>query len=236
MSAMYLPAPGTASRMLQAQVGEHRVETEAQHRDQPEGGHHPHETRERAPGASCHEQHGYEEQQLRLGERQRAEDAGPAVPAPGPRDVGGRQRHKHDEVRLALQNRHEKWEETGDQRRGDDRPAAVDAQTVPHEKGDQRHHQQHVERGHRVIRLPVAQRGKGRDEERVVRRVEIREHDEPIRGLRDDLQLELLLLNEVIHGRAAPEDIQPGRRVKRDEVRTLKGAADQAHPEVNPYQ
>jgi hypothetical protein len=64
---------------------------------------------------------------------------------------------------LALQGRHENWKEAGDQRRGDDRPAAVDAQAVPHEKGDQRHDQQHVECRHRVIRLPVAQRGEGRN-------------------------------------------------------------------------
>ena len=51
--------------------------------------------------------------------------------------------------------------------------------------------------------------------------MEVREHDEPIGGLRDDLQLELFLLSQVVNGRTTLENVKPHGCVERNEVRSL---------------
>src|SRR5450759_401055 len=114
--------------------------------------------------------------------------------------------------------------------------AAVDAQAVPDEQDDQCSRQQDIECGHRVVGPAIAQGRKGRDEQRVVGRMEVREHDESIRGLGDDLQFELFLESKVVDGRTAVEYVEPSRCVKRNEVGSSKVAPDQADPEVGPDQ
>ena len=135
---------------------------------------------------------------------------------------------------MALEDRHEYREETGDERHGDDHRAPMHPQAATDQDHRERDEQRDVERGHRVVGGAVAQERERRDEQRVERRMKVRQHDERIRRTLRDRDLVLLLREDVVHARRALLDEDLGGCVEREEVRTLQVAADEHEPVGRP--
>ena len=192
------PADGPAAD--RADVLHDRTEPKTRHRDHRQPHHSGGETSERTPCAPGDEQNGDEQQKLRLGKGQGAEDPGPAQAPSRPSRVGSRQRHKDHEVGLTLQDGDEQGQEARDQRGSDDHRLPVHPQAAADQDGDERDAQKHVERRHRVIRGPVAQRRQRRDQQRVVGRMEVGQDDEALSSPMGYRQLELLLDQDVVDG------------------------------------
>jgi len=171
---------------------------------------------------------------LRLGQRETGEDAGPPDPSAGPCRVRGSQRNKDNEIGLALQDGDEQRKEAGYQWRCDQRGTAVYALATSYEHHDQRGGQQQVQGGHRVVGGAVIEEGERRYQQRVVGRMEIRQHDELTRWMWNDLELELLLQRQVVNGAAALEHEQPRAGIKGKEIRALKVSPNKCEPITHP--
>src|SRR5437879_9727537 len=64
--------------------------------------------------------------------------------------------------------------------------------------------------------------------------MKVRQHDEASGVLAGDLQLNLPLHRDVIDGRGAVEDVEPGRRIEIEKVRALKVAPHEGEPVDGP--
>ena len=108
------------------------------------------------------------------------------------------------------------------------------SQAAPHQDHGQCDEQRHVERGHCVVRGAIAQKCERRDQQRVERRMKVRQHDERIGRTLRDRDLILLLREDVVDARRALLDEDLGGGVEREEVRTLQVAADEHKPVGGP--
>ena len=94
----------------------------------------------------------------------------------------------------------------------------MDAQAAADEHRDESREKQDVEPGHHVVGGPVVEVPERRDQQRVVRRMEIGQHDKAGRILAGDLQFDLALHSDVVNGGTAVRDIEFGGRIEVEEV------------------
>src|SRR5712691_9225999 len=114
------------------------------------------------------------------------------------------------------------------------RAHAVYALATSYEQHGQRGRQHQVQGGHRVVGGAVIEEGERRYQQRVVGRMEIRQHDELPRWMWNDLEFELLLQRQVVNGAAALEHEQPRPGIKGEEIRALKVAPNKGEPITHP--
>ena len=142
-----------------------------------------------------------------FGKREGTQRTGHPVAAAGPRGVGAREWDQDDQVGLALEDGDEQRKEACDHRSRHEPAAAVHAEAGPHQDRDQSRDEDDVEGGHHVIRVAVIEKGERRDQQRVVRRVEVGQHDETRRILAGDLEFDLALHRDVVNGGAPVGDV-----------------------------